>query len=444
MSENAPPFPDRATIERDQLEQLRSLLAELFPANQFYTRKFHAAGLTFDVAGLPDFFARFPFTTKTELVEDQRLHSPFGTNLTYPLARYTRYHQTSGTAGAPLRWLDTHESWEWMLESWTEILRVAGTQPGDRIYFAFSFGPFIGFWLAFEAAARLGCLCLPGGGLSSPARLRAILDNQVTTLCCTPTYALRLAEVAAQENLALSAGRVRTIIVAGEPGGSIPALRARLAELWPGARIFDHHGMTEVGPVTYQCPSRPGVLHVIESAYLAEVIDPLSAKPALPGQTGELVLTTLGRTGSPLLRYRTGDLVKLDLRPSPLSPLPSSLCSPPCLCGRHELALPGGIVGRTDDMVVVRGVNVYPSAIEEIVRACGGVAEYQVQVTTQRALPELSLLVEPRPDCADPPALVRRLERELETALALRVPVTVVPSATLPRFEMKARRWVKG
>src|SRR5438552_3383058 len=282
------PHPDREAIEAHQLEQLRSLVAELFPGNEFYSRKLNAAGITFDVASLGDFSSRFPFTTKTELVEDQRANPPFGTNLTNPIECYTRYHQTSGTSGAPLRWLDTPESWEWMLESWTEILRVAGVQPADRVYFAFSFGPFIGFWLGFEAAARLGSLCVPGGGLSSSARLRSILDNGITVLCCTPTYAIRLAEVAAKEHIDLATTRVRTMIVAGEPGGSIPSVRTQLAQLWPGARVFDHRGMTEVGPVTYECPERPGVLHVIERAYFPEIIDPTTGRHLPPGSAGIL------------------------------------------------------------------------------------------------------------------------------------------------------------
>src|SRR5882757_8365961 len=211
--------PSRAEIQASQLEQLRSLVAELFPANSFYTRKLSAAGITFDVASLADFSRRFPFTTKEELVEDQRVRPPFGTNLTYPLDRYARFHQTSGTTGTPLRWLDTQESWEVMVESWAEILRAAGARPGDRVYFAFSFGPFIGFWLAFESAAKLGCLCVPGGGLSSAARLRAIIDNGIDIVCCTPTYAMRLAEVALEEKIDLKAGRVRLLVVAGEPGG---------------------------------------------------------------------------------------------------------------------------------------------------------------------------------------------------------------------------------
>jgi phenylacetate-CoA ligase len=224
-------------------------------------------------------------------------------------------------------------------------------------------------------------------------------------------------------------------MVAGEPGGSVPGVRARLVELWPGAKVFDHHGMTEVGPVTFQCSVRPGMLHVIESAFYAEVIDPINGQPARPGQTGELVLTTLGRIGSPLIRYRTGDLVKREAA--------DGKGESPCACGRHDLVLEGGILGRTDEMVVVRGVNVYPSAIEDIVRACGGIAEYQVHLSTANSLPEISLQIEPHSDSPDPAALARKLETSFQTGLALRIPVTLVPDGTLPRFEMKGRRWLR-
>jgi phenylacetate-CoA ligase len=419
--------PDCAAIAADQLEQLRSLLAELFPANKFYTRKLQDAGITFDVASLADFSARFPFTTKPELVADQSANPPFGTNLTHPLARYTRFHQTSGTSGVPLRWLDTPESWDEMIESWMKIFQAAGVASSDRVMFAFSFGPFIGFWLAFEAAERLGCLCFPGGGLSSAARLRIIIDNRATVLCCTPTYAIRLGEVAAEERIDLGKSAVKRIIVAGEPGGSIPATRKRIESLWPNARVFDHHGMTEVGPVTFECPAQPGVLHVIEDAYFAEILDPASGKSVPPGHTGELVLTTLGRMGSPLLRYRTGDLVKRGAS---------------CPCGRHEMTLEGGILGRTDDMVIVRGVNVYPTAVEEIIRSCDGIAEYRVKISNAQALTEMQVEIEPA-TAVDGKAAAARVEKAFEFALSLRVPVSVADTGTLPRFEMKANRWIR-
>lgn len=266
--------------------------------------------------------------------------------------------------------------------------------------------------------------------MSSAARLGAILDNAATVLCCTPTYALRLAEVAGEERIDLTASKVRRIIVAGEAGGSIPAVRARIEAAWPGARVVDHHGMTETGPVSYGCPALPGVLHVIEPGFIAEVIDPDSGLPVPPGGRGELTLTNLGRVGSPLLRYRTGDLVER---------APDAVCP----CGSCEMALPGGILARADDMVVVRGLNVYPSAVEEVVRGCEGIAEYRVEIDTGHPLPELRILVEPSPECADVIGLEKRLQTSLRTALGLRIAVTRVSRGELPRFEMKAQRWIR-
>lgn len=409
-------FPNRKTIVSRQLEQVRHLLAALLRSNSFYQKKF--ASLNPAVSSLEDFAARFPFTTKAELAADQAASPPYGTNLTFPAGHFTRFHQTSGTASSPIRWLDTPESWGWMLENWKEVYRAAGVGPGDKVYFAFSFGPFIGFWLAFEAADKLGCLCLPGGGLSSAARLRAIFENGATVLCCTPSYAARLAEVAREEKIDLQHSPVRKIIVAGEPGGSIPATRLRLEKLWPGARIFDHHGMTETGPVSHECPLRPGLLHIVEPAILPEVIG------------GELVLTTLGRTGSPVVRYRTGDLVK-----------PVYFDSRPCACGRFSLGLQGGILGRVDEMVIVRGVNIYPTAVEEILRGFSEITEYEAQVDNSAELAELRVRIEPRAGCADAGDLARRVEGALQKAFNLRVPVDLAESGALPRYEMKARRW---
>ena len=422
-------FPKRLAITNSQFEQLRALLAAISGRNPFYSAKFDAAGVGIRPRHLGEFTEAHPFTTKAEIVADQQSHPPYGTNLTFPLDHYTRLCQTSGTTGTPLSWLDTPESWEWMLRNWEQVYAAAGVKRGDRAFFAFSFGPFLGFWTAFEAAARVGALCLSGGAMSSAARLRAIFHHQANVLCCTPTYAVRLTEVAASEGIELTNSPVKVIIVAGEPGGSIPATRARLEQLWPGARVFDHHGMTEVGPVSYECPARSGVLHVIETSYLTEVIDPATGREVKDGETGELVLTTLGRIGSPLLRYRTGDLVKPSL----------GLCE----CGRNELALEGGILGRTDDMVIVRGVNIYPSAVEQIISSCTDVTEYRVRVLMNQSLPEIEVDIETRSGANDS-ATVQQLEGEFERAFRLRVPVNIVAAGALPRGETKTRRFVKG
>ena len=152
-------FPTRPAMAAGQLAQLRQLLAAVLPANRFYRQKL--SGLDTTITSLRDLL-RFPFTTKQELSDDQRAFPPYGSNLGRPLAHYTRFHQTSGTTSLPLRWLDTPESWQSMVESWKTIFAAAGVRSGDRVYFAFSFGPFIGFWLAFDAARELGCLCIPG------------------------------------------------------------------------------------------------------------------------------------------------------------------------------------------------------------------------------------------------------------------------------------------
>lgn len=423
--------PQRSEIERQQTTALLALLRRVTATNPFQIAKLGKRKLPETVTNLRAFLRELPFTTKAELSADQTAHPPYGTNLTEPLSAYTRCHQTSGTSGKPLRWLDTPESWDWMIANWQTIYRAAGVTRDDSLYFAFSFGPFIGFWLAFEAAVRMGARCLPGGGMSTAARVRAIIENGVTAICCTPTYAQHLADTAAAEGLDLRQARVRHLIVAGEPGGSIPAIRERLEAAWNGARVRDHHGMTEVGPVTYECPAHPGTLHVMEQAYLAEILDPATSQPTALEQPGELILTTLGRTGSPLIRYRTGDIVR-------------AATTAPCTCGSHELALTGGIIGRTDDMLCVRGVNVYPSAIEEIVRAHRDIGEYQVRVTRAGPMIELALHIEPLPGTGRPAALAEELQRALQLALSLRIPVTVAPPGTLPRHEMKARRWINS
>ena len=226
------------------LARLRELLATVLRDNPFYSAKLRGAGPDADLATLP-------FTLKQELIDDQVAHPPYGSNLTYPIERYTRFCQTSATTtGTPMRWLDTPESWDWMIGNWTRVYQAAGVAARDRIFFAFSFGPFLGFWVGFEAATCVGCLAIPGGGMRSAARLRTIVETSATVLCCTPTYAIRLAEVAAEENIDLGVSSVRTLIVAGEPGGSVPATRRHISKLWRGARVVDHHGMTEIGPVS--------------------------------------------------------------------------------------------------------------------------------------------------------------------------------------------------
>jgi phenylacetate-CoA ligase len=414
---------DREGIAALQRSKLAAMLGEVLANNSFYQRKLGRHNLIAQRNPITD----LPLTTRAEIQQDQIDHPPYGTNLTYSRAHYVRLHQTSGTTSAPLRWLDTAESWAWFKSCWKEIYRAAGVSAEDRLVFPFSFGPFIGFWGAFEAAAESGCFVLPGGGMSTVARLRYLLENETSVVCCTPTYAIRLTEVAATEKMDLAGCLVRAVIVAGEPGGSIPATRRRIETAW-GARVFDHCGMTEIGAYAFECSASPGGMHVLETEFIAEVIDPISSAPLPEGQRGELVLTNLGRWGSPLIRYRTGDQVCLIRRR--------------CACGRWLAWLDGGILGRADDMLVIRGNNVFPSAIEAIIREFAAVAEFRIVV--ERPHPMLELLVEIEPAAGhDTDSLGDRIAERIQDRLHWRPRVGVVPPGSLPRFELKARRVVR-
>jgi phenylacetate-CoA ligase len=410
----------RTALRVLQLQKVQALLDEILPRNAFY-----AAKLGKRRVGSWDDYGQLPFTTKQEIAEDQLAHPPYGTNLTYPLDRYIKLHQTSGTTGkAPIRLLDTEESWDWWARCWAHVYRGAGVGPGDRVFFAFSFGPFIGFWAAYEGARKVGAMSVPGGGMQTDQRLQAILDNDVTVLCCTPTYALRLADEAARLGVDLAGSRIHATVHAGEPGASVPGVRDRIEAAY-AARCFDHTGMTELGASGFTCQEQQGV-HLIESEFVFEVIDPQTLEPVPPGTQGELVATNLGRAGMPLIRYRTGDLVQID--------------ESPCACGRTFARMPRGILGRADDMFVVRGVNVFPSAIEGVLREFPEVSEFRIEVYSRRAMIELKLLLDPLPDANG--ALAERVATRLHDRLLLRVPCEVVPAGSLPRFELKARRVV--
>lgn len=437
----------REHIQQHQAGRLQELLRWLVPANRFWTRKWQVAGL--DLSNLD--FASLPLTTKAELVEDHQANPPYGSNLTFRPEAYSRFCQTSGTTGLPLRWLDTPDSWQWMLGCWEQIFEMAGLRADDRLAFPFSFGPFLGFWAAFEGAARLGRLCLPGGGMSSEARLRFIEENQATVVCCTPTYALRLAEVAADlakqpesSTAAEMFKSVRMLIVAGEPGGSVPSIRQKIEEAW-GARVIDHWGMTEVGPLAGECVENPGGLHILETECIAEIIDPTTGATVGSGEwgvgsenseaqpiRGELVITNLGRTGSPMIRYRTGDIVELDPEP--------------CPCGRQLMRLKGGILGRVDDMLTIRGNNVFPTAIEAILREFPEVIEFQFHTVTRDSMPQLQIEIETTMGVPDVEqieefhAMIDRIESAIHDRLHFRPEVVPVPPHSLPRSEMKSQR----
>jgi phenylacetate-CoA ligase len=409
------PRSSASSLDRTRAEQqtrLRQGLREVLAGNLFYRQRLH------DVSGWDD-FERLPFTAKADLVADQAAVPPFGTNLTYPLDRYVRLHQTSGSSGArPLRWLDTPESWAWWARIWAEhVYAAAGVTERDRVFLAFSFGPFIGFWSAFAGAERLGALVVSGGAMTSEQRARAIPELGVNVLLCTPTYALRLAETARELGLDLSRYAVHTTVHAGEPGASIPATRDAIEAAY-GARCVDHSGMTELGPTGFSCPVQDG-LHLVEPEFVFEVLDPATGAVADSGE-GELVATNLGRWGMPLIRYRTGDRAELEYG---------------CACGCPFAKLRGGLRARVDDMFTVRGVNVFPAQVEDVVRRHPEVGEFVIEVRTERGMEEVVLVLETAAAGA-----ADRVVEDLRQAVGARFDHRVVAPGTLARPELKSQR----
>ena len=405
---------DRNALARHQLDRFNRLLADVLPSNQFYAQKL--AGCPTHLENL-DQLAALPTTTKDELAAGVCQSRP--TNLTLAPEQYIRYHQTSGTRGAPMPVFDTADDWRWWIDTWQFVLDSAQVTAADRALLAFSFGPFIGFWSAHDALIDRGAMVISGGGTDTVGRLQRIEATSASVLLCTPSYALHMAEVARERGIDLTKNQVQRIIVAGEPGGSVPATRDRIRTAWD-AEVIDHAGASEIGPWGYAA-AEPCGLHVVESEFIAEFLAIDSSQPAAEGELAELVLTTLGRSGAPVIRYRTGDLV----RPS----------------WRHRgpnrfVLLEGGVLGRADDMMIVRGVNIFPSSIEQIVRSFTEVEEYRLTATRVGEMDRLVLEVEDRQQQP------RRIAEELNRQLNLKIEVRTVAIGSLPRFEGKARRFV--
>ncbi len=406
---------DRNALAEHQLSRLNELLATILPTNQFYAKK---------LANSPprlqhlDQLVELPLTSKEELLpDDAGNHWP--TNLTWPVDQYVHYHQTSGSRGRPLSVCDTATDWQWWVDSWQYVLDAAEITSLDRVLLAFSFGPFIGFWSAYDALIARGTMAVPGGGMNTLARLDLIKRTGVTALFCTPTYALHLVEVAEEYKINLANFGVRKIVVAGEPGGSVSATRQRIEQAW-NARLTDHSGASEVGPWGYGDHDQRG-LHVLEAEFIAEFHSVTTGEPASSGELSQLILTSLGRAGMPVLRYCTGDLVK-----------------PTWLDEGHNrfVLLEGGVLGRADDMMIIRGVNIFPSAIEQILHSFPEVVEFRLTARKRGEMDEIVVEIEDR--LQNP----TRVAEELQLRLGLKVEVRLVPSMSLPRFEGKAKRFV--
>jgi len=428
--------PRRETLPRDQLEalqlrKLRSVLAWAQAKVPYQARRLQQAGVTPESIRTLDDLRRIPLFTRDEWMEGLESDPPFGPLSAVPPDLAIRYHTTSGTTGRqPIRALDGMKDWEWIAEMWCYGFWAAGIRPSDRVFIAFSYGGFIGFWGAHYAAEKIGCMCLPSGGMTTERRVQYLVEMGATVVCTTPTYGLRMAQEAQKLGINLAESPVRLLLLSGEPGGSLPATQRLMSEQW-GAEVCDTAGMTEVGTIVmFECDGHPGGMHTIDDHYIEEVVDPKTGEPVGYGEIGERVVTSFGRGFIPVIRYRTGDLVRR---------VPASTCT----CGRTFDIYEGGIIGRVDDMKVVRGTNVYPSSVEAIVREFREVDEFQIYLYTDGIRDEIEVRIELPDPAADEVAITSALSRALQNAHGgLNFRVRRVESGSLPRFELKARRLV--
>ena len=421
----------RQPLEALQLAKLRRQVAWAADRSPWFKRTL--AGFDVDQLQAISDLRRLPMLTREEWMESQREHPPYGELPAIGGEGAIRIHTTSGTTGRePLRALDSRKDWAWIAEMWAYGIWGCGIRPRDTAYIAFGYGSFIGFWGLHYAMEKIGVLNVPGGAQPTDVRVRQIIDFGATVVASTPTYALRLAQEAAVLGIDLPASGVQRLILSGEPAGSIPQTKALIEEQW-GAKAYDTAGMTEIGTImVFECDHQPGGTHIIEDHVIEEVIDPVTLEPVQYGERGERVVTSFGRGAIPLIRYRTGDLV---------SKVPASQCT----CGRGFDIYEGGILGRVDDMKIIRGTNVYPRAIEAIVREFSEVDEFQAVITREGVRDEITLRVELKPDWSDDnwDGLSEDLRKRLANAHeGLNFRIERAGAGDLPRFELKAKRTV--
>jgi phenylacetate-CoA ligase len=415
----------REALEALQLKRLKTLVERIYTAVPYYGRKMEEAKVKpADINTLED-LRRLPFTTK----EDLRINYPFGL-FAVPFERVVRIHASSGTTGKPTVVGYTKRD----IESWAELmartLSCGGAHQGDVVHNAYGYGLFTGGLGAHYGAERIGAAVIPISGGNSRRQIMIMQDFGSTVLMCTPSYALNLADIMKEMNVEPSSLKLRVGLFGAEPWSE--NMRGEI-EKKLGLKAIDIFGLSEVmGPgVASECIEEQSGLHVFEDFFIPEIINPSTGEPLPPGESGELAFTTLTKEAFPVIRYRTKDISKLITRP--------------CSCGRtfHRMQR---ITGRTDDMLIIRGVNVFPSQIEHVLMSIEDVEpHYQIIVEREGALDIMEVQVEVSEDIFSDEVkvlerLARRIEREIKDLLGISCKIKLVEPKTIQRSEGKAKR----
>jgi phenylacetate-CoA ligase len=400
-----------------QLGRLRQALEHAYRHVPFYRRSFDAHGVhPGDCRELAD-LANFPFTTK----EDLRDNYPFGM-FAVPREEISRVHASSGTTGRPTVVGYTRGDVELWAEVMARSIRAAGGRPGQLVHVAYGYGLFTGGLGAHYGAERLGCAVVPVSGGMTPRQVRLIDDFRPEVIMVTPSYLLALLDEFEAQGLDPRRSSLRTAILGAEPWTE--DMRAELEERFD-LHAVDVYGLSEViGPgVAQECVETKDGLHVWEDHFYPETVDPLTGRAA---ESGELVLTTLTKQAMPVIRYRTRDLTRL---------LPGT--------ARPAFRRMEKITGRSDDLIIVRGVNVFPTQIEELVLRTSGLSpHFQLRLTRPGRLDVMTVVVESRPGLTDPERAAAELRGAVKDGVGVRVEVEVVGPETLERSVGKLKRVV--
>lgn len=423
---------DRATLEAFQLAQLRVQLARLATDSAYYAPQWRELGWHVgELRSLAD-LAKLPFTTKSDYVNSISAESPFGAFMTAPQSEVLRMHFSSGTKSTPSPQFWTAFDLERWAGLYARYTRWQGVGPGDIAQCMYSYTWFVGGLGATAGYQRVGAMVVPAGSQDTERQINTLFTYGSTVLCGTPSFITHLAEEVRKRGRDPAASSVRIVMMGGEPGASIPATRQRIETLW-GARAYDAYGCLEFQPIAGECAAQNG-LHLNEDFAYAEIVDADSGLAVADGEPGVLVLTHLDKQAGPLVRWWTGDIVVRD--------------SSPCSCGRTHARLLGGVRGRADDMLVVRGVNLFPSAVEELVRKMPGLGdEYQLVINDSVRdaagfMKSIHVRVEQLDPAGDPTMLATQLTQAIKQHLQVGAVVEVLPFGTLARSTHKAKRVV--
>ncbi|MBW2095240.1 MAG: phenylacetate--CoA ligase family protein [Deltaproteobacteria bacterium] len=415
-----------------QVKKFKRIMRWAYDHSSFHHRLYRDAGLEpGDIKTMED-IARVPKVEKSMMRDIQKKEPyPYGDMLCVPLEQVTEFHQTSGTTGQPVYQPDTWQDWEWWAEAWAYILYAQGYRAADRVFIPFGYNVFVAFWTGHYGAEKLGCEVVPGGVLNTEARILKMQELRATAMMATPTYVLGMADTA-RKKLGMNPATdltIERITCAGEPGASIPTTKRRMEEAW-GAKVYDHIGATEIGAWSYECLEQSGGLHVNEGLFLVQIEDTETGKIIEePGKPGKMVITAFDRIAQPCIRFDSKDIIVWH--------------EDQCDCGRTFRMIKGGVIGRADDITKVKGVLLAPTAIEEVVRGIPELGdEYEVIVEKKGDIDDISLKVELQPDAeGTKDRILSILNDQLRVKTNLRYNISFHPYGSLPRYDVKAKRF---